>query len=418
MNTSSNVHFIDQDSSENNSAFVQNNVRSDLPTRVSQKGNVDHSRFLVTMYKGIGDAVLVGLSIIDQLIKEEPKAFGKIDVLCNSVQSEIFEHDPRINRIILTNSSFFSPSEMTMWLNGIKLDAETTQLVQFLQDKQYAAVFAFMFAPGFYLRLQAPIVYPNVLHLWKDYQALSRQVDVPMYKITRQMVSNYFGKKPSLVDITDETPLYIDSKHVKNAMAIVRNIKEQFNVSPETSRLLVVASDSTSVVTRPPVDLLATSIAEALRNCHNLVACILQGYTDTNAAIKLFKALADEFQSRIFFIPAEPRAKLLDVAAFIDQSDIFVTGDTGLMHIAVANKKLSESNETAYFPKNAVKIIALFGGTNPGFYGYSDRTIIVGKGRKEQTAFVPGIAKESFNPKGKNLFDHISPHQLTDAILS
>jgi len=33
-------------------------------------------------------------------------------------------------------------------------------------------------------------------------------------------------------------------------------------------------------------------------------------------------------------------------------------------------------------------------------------------------AFIPGIAKESYDPKGKNLFDHISPHQLTEAILS
>src|SRR6266487_1401801 len=377
-----------------------------------------NSRFLVTMYKGIGDAVAVGLSSVDQIIREEPQAFGKVDVLCNSVQAEIFEHDPRINRIILTNSSLFSPSEMTMWLNGITLDSKTAELVHFLRDRHYAAVFASMFAPGFYLRLHSKIVYPNLLQLGKDFYALFRHLDVPMSKITRRMVSNYFGKKTLIADITDEIPLYISSEQVKNAKAVVRNMKERSKVSPEASKLLLVASDTTSVVTRPPIDLLATSIAEALRNCRELIVCLMQGYTDANAAQDLFKILSDEFEGRIFLMPAEPRAKLLDVTAFIDQADIFVTGDTGLMHLAAATKKLRAGDNTAYCPNNLVKIIALFGGTNPGFYGYSGRTIILGKGRKEQTTFIPGIAKESYDPKGKNLFDHISPHQLTEAILS
>jgi hypothetical protein len=295
----------------------------------------------------------------------------------------------------------FPPSEMTMWLNGIMLDPKTAELVHFLRDRHYAAVFAFMFAPGFYLRLHSTIVYPNLLQLGKDLVALFRHVDVPMSKITRRAVSNYFGNKTPLADISDEIPLYMSSEQEKNAKEAMRNIKERANVSPETSKLLVVASDTTSVVTRPPVDLLAKSIAEALRNCRDLIVCILQGYTDASAAQNLCEILTDEFEGRIFLMPAEPKATLLDVAAFIDQSDVFVTGDTGLMHVAAATKKLREGHNTTYCPKNAVKIIALFGGTNPGFYGYSGRTIIVGKGRQEQTAFIPGIAKESYDPKGQ-----------------
>ena len=382
------------------------------------KMNTDNPLFLVTMYKGIGDAVLVGLSFVDQIIKEEPQAFGKIDILCNSVQAEIFEHDPRVNRIILTNNSLFTPSEMTMWLNGIRLDAKTAALIHFLRDRHYAAVFAFMFAPGFYLRLHSTIVYPNLLQLGKDFLSLFRQGDVPMSKITRRMVSTFFGNKSVMADMSGDIPLYMSSEQVKNARVVVRNIKERSKVSPESSKLMVVASDTTSVITRPPVDLLATSIAEALRNCPDLIVCILQGYTDASAAQNLFEILTREFEGRIFLMPADPKAKLLDVAAFIDQSDIFITGDTGLMHLAATTKKLSDGDDATYYPNNSVKIIALFGGTNPSFYGYSKRTIIVGKGRKEQMSFIPGIAKESYNPKGKNLFDHISPHQLTEAIIS
>src|SRR6266513_3153933 len=246
-----------------------------------------NSLFLVTMYKGIGDAVLVGLSFVDQIIKEEPQAFGKIDILCNSVQAEIFEHDPRVNRIILTNNSLFSLSEMTMWLNGIRLDAKTAALIHFLRDRHYAAVFACMFAPGFYLRLHSTIVYPNLLQLGKDFLSLFRQGDVPMSKITRRMVSTFFGNKSVMADMSGDIPLYMSSEQVKNARVVVRNIKERSKVSPESSKLMVVASDTTSVITKPPINLLATSIAEALRNYPDLIVCICKAIP-TQVLLKIY----------------------------------------------------------------------------------------------------------------------------------
>jgi hypothetical protein len=144
----------------------------------------------------------------------------------------------------------------------------------------------------------------------------------------------------------------------------------------------------------------------------------LQGYTDPHAGQNLFKALARDFEGRVLLLPAEPRTHLLDVAAFIDQPDVFVSGDTGLMHLAATTKLLREDDNSDYCPNNSVKIISLFGGTAPSFYGYNKRTIILGRGRKEQASFIPGIAKEAYNPRGKKLFDHIHPHELAEAIIS
>ena len=62
--------------------------------------NENRSRFLVMMAMGIGDAVAVGLSAIDQIIKNEPETSGKIDVACNDLQADIFRFDPRIHTII------------------------------------------------------------------------------------------------------------------------------------------------------------------------------------------------------------------------------------------------------------------------------------------------------------------------------
>lgn len=46
-----------------------------------------YARFLILMPMGIGDAVAMGLSAIDQIVKNDPVAYGKIDVACNHLQA-------------------------------------------------------------------------------------------------------------------------------------------------------------------------------------------------------------------------------------------------------------------------------------------------------------------------------------------
>jgi ADP-heptose:LPS heptosyltransferase len=387
----------------------------------------DTPRYLLTMYKGIGDAVALGLSALDQIVQEDPLAYGAIDVFCTGAQAELFEHDPRINRLILADEGLFSLPEVALWLKSILLDSKISELVRFLRKREYIAIFPSMFAPGFYARLHAAMMNPDFIELAKDWLALRRQVERPMSSIAREMVSRYFRRisksrhhpQSSLkAERSASIPLYLSSTEVQNASTMVSALKERAGVSVESGKLLVVASDAASVVTRPPTSLLAPALAAALARCPNLIVCILQGLTDAQVGEDLLQSLGSDFAGRVFMAPAEPRARLLDVAAFIDQADIFVTGDTGLMHIAAAHKQLREDDRAEYLPHNSVKIIALFGGTNPHLYGYREQTTILGGGRKEQMTFVPGIFKESYDPKGRDMFDHISPQQLTEAILN
>jgi hypothetical protein len=136
------------------------------------------------------------------------------------------------------------------------------------------------------------------------------------------------------------------------------------------------------------------------------------------AVKKLELALLPEFAGRVLMLPIESNFTLLETAALIDQADIFVTGDTGVMHLAAATKRIVQDQSTPIAPGNSVKIIAVFGGTNPDIWGDSERTLIVGRGRKEQRSFGPGFVKEMYNPKGKDLFDHISFQELATAINS
>jgi hypothetical protein len=105
---------------------------------------------------------------------------------------------------------------------------------------------------------------------------------------------------------------------------------------------------------------------------------------------------------------------LLTTAALLDQADLLLTGDTGVMHLALAKKKIAQGGIGIALLRNKPRVVALFGGTNPGFYGYPRHSVILGRGRKEQRAFRPGFAKEGYDLKGRDLFDHISSRELSD----
>jgi hypothetical protein len=396
------------------SSSIKLNQRS-LP---AIEGKDDTARYLIPLDKGIGDTLVVGLSAVDQIIYNDPAAYGKIDILCTPLQSQIFAYDPRINTVVQTDSKFSAGPLVTEWLRGITLDIEAAKVIHFLQSRRYEAVLPTIVAPGLYLRLHSHLMYPQVFKLAKNLLQQGSPSDIPMRKYIRQMVNKYFDRDIPDSELQDEIVLYIDTQHIQKARTVMENMKQQSSVDPKDARVLLVAADSGSIVTRPPTSLLAPSLANVLRKSHHVIIGILPGYTDTMAPKNLELALLPEFAGRVFLLQDESTLTLLETAALLDQADIFVTGDTGVMHLANAAKRVREAGTITYVPKNSVKIIAIFGGTNPDIWGDSQRTIIIGKGRKEQRSFSPGFVKDMYNPKGKNLFDHISPQQLTDEIVN
>ena len=130
--------------------------------------SIDTPRYLVTLDKGIGDALVVGLSAIDQIIVNDSTASGKIDVLCSPRQSEIFRYDPRVNRIIETPLTFYPSPERSSWYKLLAPESKARELLHFLRGRQYEAVFPSTIAPALYIRLHAHLMLPDVLNLAND----------------------------------------------------------------------------------------------------------------------------------------------------------------------------------------------------------------------------------------------------------
>lgn len=379
------------------------------------------ARLLITMPWGIGDTISVGLSAIDQVDRDDPDGSVAVDVLCNHIQAEVLEQDPRIHHLIEIDDSLFPTSAAGTWKRGLFLSPRTVTLARYLRKQHYTAQLPFMFAPSFFFLLHTPIIFLNPFEGWKVISKIRTLGDTSIPHIIRYIVNKffeqYYGETLPEPGVDEPTPLYICPEYVREAMHIVAGIKAQASIPAERSRILLVAPDTSSEITRPPTSLLADGIAEALKRDANLLAAILPGYSDTESSTRLLHELAPSFAGRIFLRQGEPKMPLLELAALIDQSDIFVTGDTGTMHLAATYKMIPPTVNNDVSPRNTVKIITLFGGTNPGLHGYNERTIILGKGRKEQTKFAPGVAKDMYKPDGKNFFDHIPPCQLTEAIM-
>jgi ADP-heptose:LPS heptosyltransferase len=396
-------------------------LSSEKQTFVSSNitNKTDTPRYLITLDVGIGDAIAIGLSAVEQIVLNDPTAWGTIDVLCNPLQAQIFAHDPRINKVIATNIVFFPGTHPTEWLQCIIFNKEQTELLDFLRERHYEAVFLSIVAPGLYYRLGSRLMYPSMREMARAFFAVRQLHDTHVSKVARQMVNHYFRRPEPLPAMADEPLLYLSSKEIQKGRAFLTDLKAQAKVCTETSRVLLVAADTATDETRPSTHLLMNALKEVLNRCSELIVCTLPGYT-TVAAERLVDMLAPCFVGRIFQLAAEPRPTLLETAALIDQADVFLTGDTGVMHLAAARKALPESemsHEQTYFPTNAVNIIVLFGGTNPAFFGYKKRTTILGQGRIEQRAIKPGLSKAGYRANGRDFFDHISPREIVDAIV-
>ena len=89
------------------------------------------------------------------------------------------------------------------------------------------------------------------------------------------------------------------------------------------------------------------------------------GHTEKGIEIKLLNLLPASKRSKVVITP--PSMPLDSYAALIDFSDVFITGDTGLLHIAAARKCARSQN---YEFRNRTAIFSIFGASSARIYSY------------------------------------------------
>ncbi len=90
-----------------------------------------------------------------------------------------------------------------------------------------------------------------------------------------------------------------------------------------------------------------------------------EGHTDKGIGERLWFSLPLWLRDRVTLVPAS--MELDTYSALIDWSDVFISGDTGPLHIAAARKHDRSKNT---FLRNRTSVFSVFGGTPPRFSGY------------------------------------------------
>jgi hypothetical protein len=124
--------------------------------------------------------------------------------------------------------------------------------------------------------------------------------------------------------------------------------------------------DTASPFTLMPFDAQAALLGEIVARAPTATAILLgAGHTARGIGERLLAALPTAVQGRVRIVP---RSMPLDVyAALIDFADVFVTGDTGPLHLAAARRY---ARSGCYRFRNRTAVLSFFGATPPRMSGY------------------------------------------------
>jgi heptosyltransferase-2 len=176
------------------------------------------------------------------------------------------------------------------------------------------------------------------------------------YQILRNLLSNFMTpqkKKPFKgVNVT------LSDHAIKQAQKFLMS-----KALLGKNHLIFYNPDAASRFSRIPFELqgsIITRLAEL-----PVLILLGAGHTAKDIEIRLLDLLPSSERSKIAIIP--PSTPLDSYAALIDFSDVFISGDTGPLHIAAA-RKCSRSKKYEF--RNRTAIFSIFGASSARIYGY------------------------------------------------
>ncbi len=133
-----------------------------------------------------------------------------------------------------------------------------------------------------------------------------------------------------------------------------------------TAPVVMYNPDSASRFTMMPFDAQAELLREIAARAPTATAILLgAGHTAAGIGERLLAALPTAVQSGVRIVPRS--MPLDDYAALIDFADVFVTGDTGPLHLAAA-RRYARSGRHDF--RNRTAVLSFFGATPPRMSGY------------------------------------------------
>lgn len=143
-----------------------------------------------------------------------------------------------------------------------------------------------------------------------------------------------------------------------------QHIMKDLNID-KRARIVLFNPDTSSPFTQIPFPFQVDLLRGILSDPNVDLVLLNAGHNFQGIEKRLKDQMPSTLQKKIILIP---RKVPIDVyAALIDESDLFISGDTGPLHLAAAKKVIL--NSEARF-KNRTGIVGIFGATSSRIYGY------------------------------------------------
>ena len=188
------------------------------------------------------------------------------------------------------------------------------------------------------------------------------QITLQMSKYAQELIEK-FPFTPQARDTSKSDfscfHLYLTQEPYTETKKIMKKLK----IDPEVKKVFY-NPDTASQYTLIPIDFQIKILKTILSN-KNVDLLLNCGYTFKGIERELLKEIPQSLKKRVILIPRE--VPLDAFAVLTDHSDMFISGDTGPLHIAAARKIMVDSE--IHF-RNLTFVIGIFGATSGKIYGY------------------------------------------------
>jgi ADP-heptose:LPS heptosyltransferase len=311
--------------------------------------------FLVVPDINIGDA-LNHQAFIEKLKQYLPES--KIDYIYKKKAFPLIKSNPFIDRHYPLLQSSVTPSSKDLKI-----------LTKLLIRNQYDIVFNFCpYLPFSALKYgKAKVIHP-IRFMAKIIKAscsehqkmhVTYQLNQFAKELVHRINSSRFNEKTSS-DSSYTYRLYLS----KDVYVRAEKTAEKIGILPN-KKTIFFNPDSSSPYTLIPLQM-QTQILKAVLSIPSMGQVLMnRGRSYRNIEKKILNKLSEPLKEKVLILPLDTP---IDVyAALTDKADIFISADTGPMHISAAKKVITDSEQTF---KNQTALIGIFGATPSRLYGY------------------------------------------------
>jgi len=197
----------------------------------------------------------------------------------------------------------------------------------------------------------------NSMHISAALHNLLHQLFNPFFY---KKYSNYFaGLNHEQVPLFEGNTVYVKHKDVEDAKRFLFSK----NIFPD-EKLLFCNPDSTSVYTQVEIKTHANIIKDTLESGEVNRVLLGAGFSYKGIEKNIIALIPPRLRKKVIVVP---HMSIGVYTSLIDFCDLFVTGDSGPLHIAASRKVFFSP---LYNARNKTAVVSIFGATDSRTYGY------------------------------------------------